>query len=167
MILKPEDMQAVCDNFINLVFEKAWDQFNEWVAEEICPAQTAAYGSPHFVRERKSWPSYSVDATRLLITSMTDKFDAEYDKMRQMVEVEGNYYSYLVRDAIATAQTWTDVTVLLPEKTLSFLWAISSPGDRTVSDANILKFQTKHKIALDYFKRRMTFYSLGIGKGLL
>lgn len=167
MILKPEDMQAVCDNFINLVFQKAWDQFENWVAEEICPAQTAMHGSPHFVRERRSWPAHGVGSMRLLVSSMTDKFDAEYDKMRQMVEVEGNYYQYWVRDAIATGQTWTDVTVLLPEQSLAFLWAVNSPGDRTLSDADILKFQTKHKIALDYFKRRMTFYSLGVGKGLL
>lgn len=167
MILKPEDMQAVCDNFIHLVFEKAWDQFREWVAEEICPTQTKLTGSPHFHRNRRVWPGDTATTDRMLVVPMHDKFDAEYDKMRQMVEVEGNYYSYLVRDAIATAQTWTDVTVLLPEKTLSFLWAVNSPGDRTVSDADILKFQTKHKIALDYFKRRMTFYSLGIGKGLL
>lgn len=167
MILKPEDMQAVCDNFINLVFQKAWDQFEEWVAEEICPTQTAAYGSPHFYREGRNWPGENVGTVRLLTIPMHDKFDAEYDKMRQMKDIEGNYYVYLVRDAIATSESWTDVMALLPEQALQYLWTVGPTNTRTLSDADILKFQTKHKIALEYFKRRMTFYSLGVGKGLL
>lgn len=167
MILKPEDMQAVCDNFINLVFEKAWDQFREWVAEEICPTQTKLTGSPHFHRNRKVWPGDMANTDRMLVVPMHDKFDAEYDKLRQMVDIEGNYYVYLIRDAIAVSESWIDVTVLMPEPALQYLWVIGETNIRTLTDADVLKFQSKHKIALDYFKRRMTFYSLGINRGLL
>lgn len=167
MILKPEDMQAVCDNFIHLVFEKAWDQFREWVAEEICPTQTKLTGSPHFHRNRKVWPGDMATTDRMLVVPMHDKFDAEYDKLRQMVDIEGNYYVYWIRDAVALAENWEDVKALMPEQALQYLWVVGVGASRCITDADVLKFQSKHKIALDYFKRRMTFYSLGVNRGLI
>lgn len=170
MILKPDDLEAYCGNFTYELFKKAWEVFEHFVEEEICAELHKRNISMYFIREGKMWPF--PDNNGNLRRSLTEpdlciKFDEAYDPMRQMVDVEGNYYNHLLRNAIALAGNWDELLTLIPQGAHFALWKITASGPMSLSEDKILAFNQQNSIALNYLKKRLTFYSLGINKGFI
>lgn len=170
MILSPEDMKAYVNNFTNTIFAKAWDDFNFWVRDEISSELEKLGLSIWFFREGRVWPftSIAVDLVRdtNLHPSLCNKFDAEYDLMRQMMDIEGNYYEHMLRNAVCWARDWEELLEFIPRGAHFGLWQISFTGvsPQFVKEDKVEEFKQINQIALDYLNKRLTFYSLGINK---
>lgn len=170
MIIKTTEMDLLCRYFKQSMFDKAKTDFVVWVVEEIVPKHIVLTGSKYFTRNGEHHPYYIVDDAPViqLHPSLCEAFDERYDQLRQMEELEGNYYEYLLRDLVANSGSLSDFYVLLPEamhETIRSL-GLKTPDEPTsVSSEQVVEFREKHAEAISMFKRRKTMESIGINKG--
>ena len=169
MIIKTTEMDLLCRYFKQSMFDKVKTEFEIWVVEEIVPKHTALTGYKYFTRSGENYPTPLGDVTVIqLHPSLCESFDERYDQLRQMEELEGNYYEYLLRDLVANSGSLSDFYVLLPEamhETLRSLGLKDSYVPTSVSSAQVVEFREKHAEAIAMFKRRKTMESIGINKG--
>ena len=138
--------------------------------EEIVPKHKALTGSVYFTRNGEHYPAYILDDAPViqLHPSLCEAFDERFDQLRQMEELEGNYYEYLLRDLVADSGSLSDFFVLLPEamhETIRSLGLKTHDEPTSVSSEQIVEFREKHAKAISMFKRRKTMESIGINKG--
>lgn len=169
MIIKTTEMDLLCRCFKQAVFDKAKTEFEIWVVEEIVPKHTALTGYKYFTRSGGNYPTPLSDVIVIqLHPSLCEAFDERYDQLRQMEELEGNYYEYLLRDLVANSGSLSDFYVLLPEaihETIRSLGLKSHDEPISVSSEQIVEFRKEHAKAISMFKRRKTMESIGINKG--
>ena len=169
MIIKTTEMDLLCRYFKQSMFDKAKTEFEIWVVEEIVPKHTALTGYKYFTRSGGNYPTPLGDVTVIqLHPSLCEAFDERYDQLRQMEELEGNYYEYLLRDLVANSGSLSDFFVLLPEamhKTIRSILTITYDVPTSVSSEQVVEFREKHAKAIAMFKRRKTMESIGVNKG--
>lgn len=169
MIIKTSEMDLLCRYFKQDMFDKAKTEFVVWVFEEIVPKHTALTGSKYFTRNEGNYPNVLEDAPVIqLHPSLCEAFDERYDQLRQMEELEGNYYEYLLRDLVANSGSLSDFYVLLPEamhETIRSMVTSANDVPTSVSSEQVVEFREKHAEAIAMFKRRKTMESIGINKG--
>ena len=170
MILKISEMNLLYQYFKYDIFRKAKLNFMLWVKEEVIPKHLALTGTIYFIRNSTCYPSgISDDAPVIqLHPSLCEAFDERFDQLRQMEELEGNYYEYLLRDLIANSGSLSDFYVLLPEvmhETIRSIIFIANDIPTSVSPEQIVEFREKHAEAISMFKRRKTMESIGVNKG--
>lgn len=170
MIIKTTEMDLFCRCFKQAMFNKAVTDFKTWVFEELLPKHTALTGSKYFTRNGEHHPTYILDDDPAiqLHPSLCEAFDERYDQLRQMEELEGNYYEYLLRDLVANSGSLSDFYVLLPEamhETIRSLGLKTHDEPISVSSEQIVEFRKEHAKAIAMFKRRKTMESIGINKG--
>lgn len=170
MILKPEDMEAVTRNFQDNIFMGVQDHFREWVKENICDKLKALGLSDYFYREGCYFPEfrgYDVGAS-CIPEEYCNIFDAKYDELRQMRDVEGNYYDAMLRDCIRLSAHQADMQKLLPEETFKYLWQMpSSNAASQITEIVLADFNQRNQVALAYLKKRLTFYAMGLYPSLI
>ena len=171
MILKPEDLEAIIGNFQGSIFKRAIEGFQGWVVNNICP-ELKKLGLPEFFyREGFYFPHYPGDDSCIaeLTPELCNTFDEKYDEIRQMQDIEGNYYDALLRDAISLSAHMEDIHKLLGEECLKYMWAISSTltNPSNVNEQVLVEFNQRNQIALSYLKKRLTFYAMGINVVLI
>lgn len=170
MIITTTEMDLFCRCFKQAMFFKAVTDFKTWVFEELLPKHTALTGYKYFTRNGEHHPTYILDDGPViqLHSSLCEAFDERYDQLRQMEELEGNYYEYLLRDLVANSGSLSDFFVLLPEamhKTLRLIGINANDIPTTVSSEQVVEFRKEHAKAIEMFKRRKTMESIGINKG--
>ena len=169
MIIKTTEMDLLCQYFKQAMFDKAKTEFEIWVVEEIVPKHTALTGSKYFTRNGGNYQTVLGDAPVIqLHPSLCEAFDERYDQLRQMEELEGNYYEYLLRDLVANSGSLSDFYVLLPEamhETIRSIGLKAADVPTSVSSEQIVEFREKHAEAIAMFKRRKTMESIGVNKG--
>lgn len=169
MIIKTTEMDLICRWFKQAMFDKAKTDFVVWVVEEIVPKHIALTGSKYFTRNGDNYPTVLGDVPVIqLHPSLCEAFDERYDQLRQMAEIEGNYYEYLLRDLVADSGSLSDFYVLLPEamhETLRSIGLKAADVPTSVSSEQVVEFREKHAKAISMFKRRKTMESIGINKG--
>lgn len=169
MIIKTTEMNLLCQYFKQVMFDKAKTEFEIWVVEEIVPKHTALTGYKYFTRSGRIYPTPVGDVMLLqLHPSLCEAFDERFDQLRQMEELEGNYYEYLLRDLVADSGSLSDFYVLLPEamhETLRSIGVKAPDVPISVSSEQIVEFREKHAKAISMFKRRKTMESIGVNKG--
>lgn len=170
MIIKTTEMDLLCRYFKQTMFDKAKTDFKLWVFTEILPKQMTLTGFKYFTRNGENHPEYVMDDEPViqLHPSLCEAFDERYDQLRQMEELEGNYYEYLLRDLVADSGSLSDFYVLLPEamhETLRSIGLKTPDVPTSVSSEQIVEFREKHAKAISMFKRRKTMESIGIIKG--
>lgn len=170
MIIKTTEMDLLCRYFKQSMFDKAKTDFVVWVVEEIVPKHKALTGSVYFTRNGEHYPAYILDDAPViqLHPSLCEAFDERYDQLRQMEELEGNYYEYLLRDLVANSGSLSDFYVLLPEamhETIRSMVTSANDVPTSVSSEQIVEFREKHAEAISMFKRRKTMESIGVNKG--
>lgn len=168
MILRPDDLQAVCNNFNSEIFKPAWDNFNKWVDSTFSTKLLDLGESMYFVREGKVWPGpIARDFVKPLHPSLCPIFDEKYDEMRQMVDIEGNYYEHLLRNAISVSNNKTELHELIPKAAHKYIWDFGDDAPSQLTEAKELSFISDNQIALNYLKKRLAFYSIGVNAGLI
>lgn len=169
MIIKTSEMTLFCSQFLKKVFDPALTDFHNWVVEELLPQHQKLTGTRAFIRLDKVYPyPYVGEIPPNLHPDLCEAFDSRYDQLRQMQELEGNYYEYLIRGAVANSGSLSDFYVLLPEamhETLSAILKPVSDVPTTVTKQQIDEFQEQHSTAIQMFKRRKTLRSIGVNKG--
>lgn len=170
MIIKTSEMDLLCRYFKQSMFDKAKRDFKVWVFEEIVPKHSALTGSKYFTRNGEHHPAYVLDDAPViqLHPSLCEAFDERFDQLRQMEELEGNYYEYLLRDLVANSGSLSDFYVLLPEamhKTIRSIVTSANDVPTSVSSEQVVEFREKHAEAISMFKRRKTMESIGVNKG--
>lgn len=169
MIIKTSEMTLFCSQFLKKVFDPALTDFHNWVVEELVPQHQQLTGARAFMRMGKVYPFPHVDETAPnLHPDLCEAFDSRYDQLRQMQELEGNYYEYMLRDVVSNSGNLSDFYVLLPEVTHSTLSAIlksSTDLPTTVTKKQVDEFRSNHAEAIQMFKRRRTLQSIGVNKG--
>ena len=169
MIIKTREMELLCQYFKQSMFDKAKIAFRDWVDEELVPKHEALTGSSYFTRNKQQYPDVLTDAPAIqLHPSLCEAFDERFDQLRQMEELEGNYYEYLLRDLVANSGSLSDFFVLLPEamhKTIRSILTITYDVPTSVSSEQVVEFREKHTEAISMFKRRKTMESIGVNKG--
>lgn len=169
MIIKTTEMNLLCRYFKQTMFAKAKTEFLVWTVEELLPKHTALTGFKYFTRNGGNYPTVLGDAPVIqLHPSLCEAFDERYDQLRQMEELEGNYYEYLLRDLVADSGSLSDFYVLLPEamhETLKSIGVKAADVPISVSSEQVIEFREKHAEAISMFKRRKTMESIGINKG--
>lgn len=169
MIIKTTEMELLCRYFKQSMFDKAKSDFMIWVIEEIVPKHTALTGSSYFTRNNDHYPMVLNEAPVVqLHPSLCEAFDERFDQLRQMEELEGNYYEYLLRDLVANSGSLSDFYVLLPEamhETIRSMVKTANDVSTSVSSEQVVEFREKHAEAIAMFKRRKTMESIGINKG--
>lgn len=169
MIIKTTEMDLLCRYFKQSMFDKAKTDFMVWVVEEIVPKHIVLTGSKYFTRNGDNFPTVLGDVPAIqLHPSLCEAFDERYDQLRQMEELEGNYYEYLLRDLVANSGSLSDFYVLLPEamhETLRSIGVKAPDVPTSVSSEQVVEFREKHAEAIAMFKRRKTMESIGINKG--
>ena len=169
MIIKTTEMDFLCKRFKQSMFDKAKTDFVVWVVEEIVPKHIVLTGSKYFTRNGDNYPTVLGDVPVIqLHPSLCEAFDERYDQLRQMEELEGNYYEYLMRDLVANSGSLSDFFVLLPEamhETLRSIGLKAHDEPTSVSSEQIVEFRKEHAKAISMFKRRKTIESIGVNKG--
>lgn len=170
MIIKTTEMDLLCRYFKQAMFDRAKKDFKVWVLEEIVPKHKALTGSVYFTRNGEHYPAYILDDAPViqLHPSLCEAFDERYDQLRQMEELEGNYYEYLLRDLVANSGSLSDFYVLLPEamhETIRSMGLKTHDEPISVSSEQIVEFRKEHAKAISMFKRRKTMESIGVNKG--
>lgn len=169
MIIKTSEMELLCRYFKQSMFDKAKTDFMVWVVEEVVPKHGALTGYSYFIRNNECYPSILGEAPTIqLHPSLCEAFDERFDQLRQMEELEGNYYEYLLRDLVADSGSLSDFYVLLPEamhETLRSIGLKAADVPTSVSSEQVVEFREKHAKAISMFKRRKTMESIGINKG--
>lgn len=169
MIIKTTEMNLLCRYFKQTMFAKAKTEFLVWIVEELLPKHTALTGFKYFTRNGGNYPTVLGDAPVIqLHPSLCEAFDERFDHLRQMEELEGNYYEYLLRDLVADSGSLSDFYVLLPEamhETLRSIGVKAPDVPISVSSEQVVEFREKHAEAIAMFKRRKTMESIGINKG--
>lgn len=170
MIIKTSEMDLICRYFKEAMFDKAKTDFKLWVFKEILPKQKTLTGYKYFTRNGENHPEYIMDDAPVvqLHPSLCEAFDERYDQLRQMEDLEGNYYEYLLRDLVATSVNLADFYDLVPEamhETFRLIGFKGSDIPTSVSSEQIVEFREKHAEAIAMFKRRKTMESIGINKG--
>lgn len=169
MIIKTTEMDLFCCYFKQVMFDKAKTDFMVWVVEEIVPKHIILTGSKYFTRNGNNYPTVLGEVPVIqLHPSLCEAFDERFDQLRQMEELEGNYYEYLLRDLVANSGSLSDFYVLLPEAMHETLRSIRLKGNdlpTSVSSEQVVEFREKHAEAISMFKRRKTMESIGINKG--
>ena len=169
MIIKTTEMDLLCRYFKQTMFDKAKTDFMVWVVEEIVPKHIVLTGSKYFTRNGDNYPNVLGDVPVIqLHPSLCEAFDERYDQLRQMEELEGNYYEYLLRDLVANSGSLSDFYVLLPEamhETIRSLGLKTHDEPTSVSSEQIVEFRKEHAKAISMFKRRKTMESIGVNKG--
>lgn len=169
MIIKTTEMDLFCKHFKQVMFAKAKTEFVTWALEEVAPKHSALTNTKYFTRIGGNYPPVLGDAPVIqLHPSLCEAFDERYDQLRQMEELEGNYYEYLLRDLVANSGSLSDFYVLLPEamhETLRSIGLTVSDEPTSVSSEQIVEFRKEHAKAISMFKRRKTMESIGINKG--
>lgn len=169
MIIKTIEMDLLCRYFKQSMFDKAKTDFVVWVVEEIVPKHIILTGSKYFTRNGDNYPTVLGDVPVIqLHPSLCEAFDERFDQLRQMEELEGNYYEYLLRDLVADSGSLSDFYVLLPEamhETLRSIGLKAADEPTSVSSEQIVEFRKEHAKAISMFKRRKTMESIGINKG--
>lgn len=170
MIIKTTEMDLLCQYFKQSMFDRAKTDFMLWVTNEVVPKHSALTGSIYFTRNNSYYPSYIMDDAPViqLHPSLCEAFDERFDQLRQMEELEGNYYEYLLRDLVANSGSLSDFYVLLPEamhETIRSMVTSANEVPTSVSSEQVVEFREKHAEAIAMFKRRKTMESIGINKG--
>lgn len=169
MIIKTTEMDLLCRYFKQSMFDKAKTDFVVWVVEEIVPKHIVLTGSKYFTRNDDNYPTVLGDVPVIqLHPSLCEAFDERFDQLRQMEELEGNYYEYLLRDLVANSGSLSDFYVLLPEamhETIRSMVTSANDVPTSVSSEQVVEFREKHAEAIAMFKRRKTMESIGINKG--
>lgn len=169
MIIKTSEMELLCRYFKQSMFDKAKTDFMVWVVEDIVPKHKALTGFTYFTRNNNHYPTVLSEAPVIqLHPSLCEAFDERFDQLRQMEELEGNYYEYLLRDLVANSGSLSDFYVLLPEamhETVRSMVTSASDVPISVSSEQVVEFREKHAEAIAMFKRRKTMESIGINKG--
>lgn len=169
MIIKTTEMDLLCRYFKQSMFDKAKTEFVVWVVKELVPKHTALTGSKYFTRNGDNYSTVLGDTPVIqLHPSLCEAFDERYDQLRQMEELEGNYYEYLLRDLVANSGSLSDFYVLLPEamhETIRSMVTSANDVPTSVSSKQIVEFREKHAKAISMFKRRKTMESIGVNKG--
>lgn len=169
MIIKTTEMDLLCRYFKQAMFDKAKSDFMVWVVEEIVPKHTALTGSSYFTRSGEHYPTVLGESPVVpLHPSLCEAFDERFDQLRQMEELEGNYYEYLLRDLVANSGSLSDFYVLLPEamhETIRSMVTNATDVPISVSSEQVVEFREKHAEAIAMFKRRKTMESIGVNKG--
>lgn len=169
MIIKTTEMDLLCRYFKQAMFDKAKTEFVVWVIEEIVPKHRTLTGYKYFTRNGSDYPIVPGEAPIIqLHPSLCEAFDERYDQLRQMEELEGNYYEYLLRDLVANSGSLSDFYVLLPEamhETIRSMVTSANDVPTSVSSEQVVEFREKHAEAIAMFKRRKTMESIGINKG--
>lgn len=169
MIIKTSEMDLFCSQFLKKVFDPAYSEFNIWIVEEIVPKNKKLTGKSGFTRVGKIYPFPDASETYLsLHPDLCEEFDYRYDQLRQMEELEGNYYEYMLRGAVANSGSLSDFYVLLPEVMHETLRGILRPANdvpTSVTSQQICEFREQHATAIQMFKKRKTLQSIGVNKG--
>lgn len=170
MIIKTSEMDLICRYFKEAMFDKAKTDFKLWVFKEILPKQKTLTGYKYFTRNGENHPEYIMDDEPVvqLHPSLCEAFDERFDQLRQMEELEGNYYEYLLRDLVANSGSLSDFFVLLPEamhETIRSMVTSANDVPTSVSSEQVVEFREKHAEAISMFKRRKMMESIGINKG--
>lgn len=169
MIIKTTEMDLLCRYFKQAMFDKAKTEFVVWVIEEMVPKHITLTGYKYFTRNGSDYPTVLSEAPVIqLHPSLCEAFDERYDQLRQMEELEGNYYEYLLRDLVANSGSLSDFYVLLPEamhKTIRSMVTSANDVPTSVSSKQVVEFREKHAEAISMFKRRKTMESIGVNKG--
>nr|DAK05635.1 MAG TPA: hypothetical protein [Caudoviricetes sp.] len=169
MIIKTTEMDLFCKHFKQVMFAKAKTEFVTWALEEVAPKHSALTNTKYFTRIGGNYPPVLGDAPVIqLHPSLCEAFDERYDQLRQMEELEGNYYEYLLRDLVANSGSLSDFYVLLPEamhETLRSIGLKATDVPISVSSEQVVEFREKHAEAIAMFKRRKTMESIGVNKG--
>ena len=169
MIIKTTEMDLFCKHFKQVMFAKAKTEFVTWALEEVAPKHSALTNTKYFTRIGGNYPPVLGDAPVIqLHPSLCEAFDERYDQLRQMEELEGNYYEYLLRDLVANSGSLSDFFVLLPEamhETLRSIGLKAHDEPTSVSSEQIVEFRKEHAKAISMFKRRKTMESIGVNKG--
>ena len=169
MIIKTTEMDLFCKHFKQVMFAKANTEFVTWALEEVAPKHSALTNTKYFTRIGGNYPPVLGDAPVIqLHPSLCEAFDERYDQLRQMEELEGNYYEYLLRDLVANSGSLSDFYVLLPEamhETLRSIGLKAHDEPTSVSSEQIVEFRKEHAKAISMFKRRKTMESIGVNKG--
>lgn len=170
MIIKTSEMELLCHYFKKSMFDKANSDFIVWVLEEILPKHSAMTGANYFSRSGSTYPILIGDliSPAPLHPSLCEAFDERFDQLRQMEELEGNYYEYLLRDLVANSGSLSDFYVLLPEamyETIRSMVKTANDVPTSVSSEQVVEFREKHAEAIAMFKRRKTMESIGVNKG--
>lgn len=169
MIIKTTEMDLFCKHFKQVMFAKAKTEFVTWALEEVVPKHSALTNTKYFTRIGGNYPPVLGDAPVIpLHPSLCEAFDERYDQLRQMEELEGNYYEYLLRDLVANSGSLSDFFVLLPEamhETIRSIGLKAHDEPISVSSEQIVEFRKEHAKAISMFKRRKTMESIGVNKG--
>lgn len=169
MIIKTSEMDLFCSQFLMSVFDPAITEFNNWVVEEVLPKHKKLTGKGGFTRVGKIYPFPVPDEIYPnLHPDLCEEFDYRYDQLRQMEELEGNYYEYMLRGAVSNSGSLSDFYVLLPEVMHETLRGILRPANdvpTSVTSEQLCEFREQHATAIQMFKKRKTLQSIGVNKG--